>query len=336
MDANEMQIQRMCNDAIRNQPVYKHDKECSWMTYLLERSDYILALNMSALLTAVQLEAWKKKALLLSLKNSAKELASSISADDRTNLTYAQLEERLSGIFCPPAESQLLKQSFKMLKQRKTEDISTYLSLKESLYKKAYREQERSMDFLIESTIKGVYSLEVRKTLATDKFNTNQPMDTFEKLRKSALSAVAAERAKIDWGVSDASLDGLTQTTYYGQNRYEEGVEDMDISRIDNKDAGKRCYGCGKYGHLKRDCRSKGTPKGRAGGSNQNGGKKDTKKFDGPCYKCHRTGHKARACYATTTKEGTKIQNPGKPPGKGVKQVSENPEEVVEGSSDSE
>ena len=97
----------------------------------------------------------------------------------------------MSGIFCPPAESQLLKQSFKSLKQRGQEDITHYLSQKESLYKRAYAEAERSTDFLIESTIRGVYNVEVRKNLATARFS-QMPMDTFEKLRKTELYLVSS------------------------------------------------------------------------------------------------------------------------------------------------
>ena len=318
MSEEEARKQRMANDAISRQPTYKHNKETSWNTYLLERADYIDALNLTAVLGA-GLGDWKKKALMLSLKNAAKELASSITLEDRQNLTYEQLESRLSGIFCPPAESQLLKQSFKSLKQGRREDITHYLSQKESLYKRAYSEEERSTDFLIESTIKGVFNMEVKRSLATARFNQVTPMNTFEMLRRSALSLVAAERWKMECGISEsASMDGLMQTTYFGQNKFQEEdeVEDMEIGRIGDKRGIKTCsnceekricYGCGERGHLRHQCPGAHKP---GNGDNGNGSRDVEDSSRVRCYRCRRPGHLAKECYARKTLDGEELPLP--------------------------
>ena len=315
--------QKISNDAVLKQPTYAHDKELTWATFLLEREDFIQALSLETILDgAGELESWKKRAIMLSLKKAAKELASSITAEDRNNLTYAALEQRLSQIFCPPAESQLLKQEFKQLKQKKAEDISIYLSAKQSLYNRAYGEEERSNEFLVEQTIKGIYNQEVKKQLVTATFNINNPITEFDSLRKAALGACAMERAKMELGISEStSMDGLTSRTQHSFSNARQGhddVEDMDISKLGDK----RCFKCNRYGHLQKDCRSKGVQsnqknqsqgQGRGSGGNTNGKKSK-------CFKCGRPGHKAKQCFAATHKNGTKIANPGKPPTK-VNQV---------------
>ena len=230
----------------------------------------------------------------------------------------------MSGIFCPPAESQLLKQSFKSLKQRGQEDITHYLSQKESLYKRAYAEAERSTDFLIESTIRGVYNVEVRKNLAMARFSQINPMDTFEKLRRTALSLVAAERWKMENGISEStSMEGLTQTTYFGQNKFQEedGVEDMEIGKIGDKRSIKSCcnceekricYGCGEKGHLKHQC-PRTTTNGN-GSKDGNHHMEDQSKVK--CYRCMRAGHIARECFARKTLDGVMLPIPGEEKGK--------------------
>ena len=320
-DAVAQYKQKISNDAVLKQPTYAHDKEVTWATFLLEREDFIQALRLENILDGVgELESWKKRAIMLSLKKAAKELASSITAEDRNNLTYAALEQRLSQIFCPPAESQLLKQEFKGLKQKKTEDISIYLSAKQALYNRAYSEAERSNEFLVEQTIKGICNDEVKKQLVTATFNVNNPINDFDSLRKAALGACATERAKMELGISEStSMDGLTSRTQHSFSNARKGhdeVEDMDIGKFGDK----KCYNCNRYGHLKKDCKSKkptfgkkhgqghGAKGGGGSGSNPGGSKK------GDCFKCGRPGHRQKQCYATTHKNGNKIANPGKPP----------------------
>ena len=45
MSEEDARKQRMANDAISRQPTYRHNREMSWNTYLLEREDYIDALH---------------------------------------------------------------------------------------------------------------------------------------------------------------------------------------------------------------------------------------------------------------------------------------------------
>ena len=315
-DAAAQYRQKISNDAVLKQPTYAHDKELTWATFLLEREDFIQALSLETILDGVgELESWKKRAIMLSLKKAAKELASSITAEDRNNLTYAELERRLSQIFCPPAESQLLKQEFKQLKQKKTEDISIYLSAKQSLYNRAYGEAERSNEFLVEQTIKGICNQEVQKQLVTAMFNVNNPINDFDSLRRAALGACATERAKMELGISEStSMDGLTSRTQHSFSNARKGhddVEDMEIGKLGDK----KCFNCNGYGHLKKDCRSKkaafgGRKNHSQGYGTKSGGKK------GNCYKCGRPGHRQKQCYATIHKNGSKIANPGKPPKK--------------------
>ena len=207
------------------------------------------------------------------------------------------------------------------MKQKRTEDISIYLSAKQSLYNRAYGEAERSNEFLVEQTIKGIYNQEVKKQLVTATFNINNPINDFDSLRRAALGACATERAKMELGISEStSMDGLTSRTQHSFSNARQGhddVEDMDISKLGDK----RCFKCNRYGHLQKDCRSKGVQsnqknqqgQGRGSGGNTNGKKSK-------CFKCGRPGHKAKQCFAATHKNGTKIANPGKPPKK-VNQV---------------
>ena len=78
--------------------------------------------------------------------------------------------ESMKTIFLPPEESELARTEFKVRKQARNEDISSYLSAKISLWQMSYREDERSFNTLMDETIAGLANRIVkRKVCGCDK-----------------------------------------------------------------------------------------------------------------------------------------------------------------------
>ena len=129
-----------------------------------------------------------------------------------------------------------------------------------------------------------------------------------QQLRDHAIAVVAQERACYEQGYGEVtSRDGLAATsrelTY---DRHQEEPMDIDSVNEDiNAIKDRKCYNCGKPGHMARDCRSKRQNQGKQG--NNRG---QTKKFQGNCNYCHKKGHKEQDCFQKKNR-GKKV-DPGK------------------------
>ena len=146
-------------------------------------------------------------------------------------------------------------------------------------------------------------------------------MTTFGEARRLAVQLVSAERTLMQQGLSDGvNMDGLRPATIaINRDKSDQAVDDpeaMEIGAITEK----KCYGCGKKGHLQKDCPSKKK------------GKKPTGKFEGECRRCGRKGHKGAACFAKKHKNGKEL----KPNKNQVKNIAEGENGVEVDSSDSE
>ena len=102
----------------------------------------------------------------------------------------------------------------------------------------------------------------------------------------------------------------------------------MDIGWVDEGDQGEekevgavtlgtKCFGCGGWGHLSRNCPSvaKGLGKGKGGkGTTESKGGKGGKKgggkggFRGNCFKCGKTGHRAIDCWSANAVEQDPVE----------------------------
>ena len=132
-----------------------------------------------------------------------------------------QYIDLLGGIFQPPAESRTLKQEFLSLKQAKTEDVSTYLSNKISLYDSAYSEPLRDFETLLSETIRGLYSNVIKRRLR----NCDDVKDRTT-LRTKLFDLVAKERESYLWGYAEStSLEGLVAVAQPGIRRLLGGTQ---------------------------------------------------------------------------------------------------------------
>ena len=95
--------------------------------------------------------------------------------------------ETLRGVFQPPEESEMSRTEFKIRKQGRKEDVSTYLSAKIALWQMAYADAERSFTTLMDKTIKGLENRVVKRQLRYAIVRNE------EELRRTTVRLVAAE-----------------------------------------------------------------------------------------------------------------------------------------------
>ena len=250
-----------------------------------------------------------KESLMLSLEGVAGEMATSMATDEEIDaMTYDQLIKNLTDLFQPPAESELAKSEFRGRKQGNREDIMSYLSQKEALFKRAYPTKEvQSLNTLVEEAIKGLVNRTIRKQLTVERYRTT--FTNFQQLRERAASCVAAEHALLDAGIADStSYDGLSATSVIskgGWTKWDADDDSMDISTVSRMNE-RSCYNCGKTGHVRANCPAP-KKKSQVGTKGSTGAKKP---FKGTCNRCGRTGHVAKKCFAKKTKGGQVITEP--------------------------
>ena len=114
-------------------------------------------------------------------------------------------------------------------------------------------------------------------------------------------------RAPMDIGnVKTTGWDfrGQQQHEHQDRERCEEGEE----AEVDGINA--QCFKCGGWGHIAKECPTRGKGKGKGKGKDANGAKGGGKAFSGNCHRCGKPGHRAAQCTATNPTNGSSNAKP--------------------------
>ena len=251
---------------------------------------------------------FRKRALLYAMKGNAADKAriykeGSTQWDNSPNIEAYLTAMR--NIFMPTEESEIARAEFKATKQKKNEDIASYLTMKISLWENAFPETERSFHTLLSEVIAGVYNPVVKRII-----RRANPADQTS-LRTVAITAVANERESYRGGYGEStSLDGLACVSISRQ--VDEEYEPMEVDRINKVEV--QCYKCKKMGHISRNCTSNKPKEGE-----------QPRRPKMRCFRCNLVGHVAAKGRVDLSK------NPGREDKKqNVKAFDEKPSEKLD------
>lgn len=287
-EAGENAAEKRFNNAARAlSSVPKFDGKENWRTF---ESSYLTWYRINRIDRMD--EEFQKRSLLSSMRGQAVEMTRPYAENTETYRNCATLNayvDAMRAVFLPPEESELARTEFKIRKQGRKEDISTYLSAKIALWQLAYPADQRSFSTLMDETITGICNRIVKRHLRYAVINNEN------ELRRHAIRCVAAERQCYREGTAESTtLDGLAATTRLVEQRNND--DDMEWDDEVRAKFDGDCNKCGKYGHRASNC-WKDKPR-----KQQSDQKQQVK-----CYGCDRLGHVRTECRATHKLNGDKI-----------------------------
>ena len=228
---------------------------------------------------------WLKTSILYSLTGQAAERGTAVGRGTQA-FTHARNKddflEVLRNIFSPRADSEIARIAFRSRRQAAKEDVVSYITSKISLFTQAYDDDHQNYDVLLDSTIEGFCNNVIKRQV-----RRMNPRDR-NSLIEAATNVVAAERYAFHGGYSESTtLDGLSTIIETSSgNFFRNQEEPMEIDEIGGqRKETRKCYHCGKIGHLIKDCRKKKKERKP----------QDKKKKDG-CFNCGGRGHYAKDC----------------------------------------
>ena len=257
------------------------------------------ALEQWRLLNAVNraTHEWQKVALLYSLKGSAAERAQTVGRGTALFTGAAgwnAMKTLLRNLFGPAADSEISRVAFRARRQSAKEDVVSYLTAKISLWRCAYpTEAQQQFDQLLDACIDGMVNKVIKRM--TRRANPGNQADMI----RIATNAVASERYAYSGGYSEStSLDGLTTIIESTSGRKFQATDESEPMEVDAMKETRKCFNCGLYGHIQKDCR-KPKKKGEEKGQDF---KKKVK-----CYNCNEYGHYARECMKPNKKKKAEL-----------------------------
>lgn len=196
----------------------------------------------------------KKQLLFQCLRGEAKILASNeLYPTLRANevLTFEQYQKKMNELFEPTSESENAKLEFTERQQLVGERPTTYFTVKQNLFDRAWPEEMRDMQFFFDETTKGLLNETMKASLWTMQFRSySEYKDKLQFLAGMVQKRYRAkEIAQSDTIGAETFTVGQQVTTSDG---YQMVKMEPGIHALSEED--KVCFYCRKKGHFVRNC----------------------------------------------------------------------------------
>ena len=195
----------------------------------------------------------KKKLLFKCLRGEAKVLASNElypQLPANTRLTFAEYQRKMNELFEPSSESENAKLEFSERQQLVGERPTTYFTVKQNLFDRAWPKALQDMQFFFDETTKGLLNETIKSTMWTMELHTTQQYK--EKLQ--FLAGMVQKRYRAKEIAQSETIGAETFTVRQQVNTRDEYAIKMEpgVNALSEED--KVCFYCRKKGHFVRNC----------------------------------------------------------------------------------